>query len=128
MNLFNTLLKSILFFSTLFPLTILANNDTPLLIHPEYSIGLDLGVGRPTNLGNTTTFPLGYSTFYYSSNNKNLNPLISGVSISKVLTINSLCTLQVGVSVHYISTMGVNGNLEQGISIPYYQSTYSYSI
>jgi hypothetical protein len=129
MNLFRTLLKHILFFSIFFPTTILANNSQSLLPNRQYSIGLDLGVAKPTNLGNSTTFPLGYSTFSYSPVTQNVHALISGISISKVLAITPLSTLQIGVSAHSLSSsISVKGNLEQGISPPYYQATYSYSI
>lgn len=94
----------------------------------SYSIGLDLGIAKPTNLGPKTTFPLGYSTFTYSPDINNVQTLISGISLNKTLPIMSLYTLQAGISYHYLASMNVNGNLEQGISPPYYQSTYAYTI
>jgi opacity protein-like surface antigen len=109
------------------PIIALANNSA-LVTNQQYSIGLDLGVGKPTNLGSATTFPLGYSTFSYSPNGNDVYPLIAGISISKILTIDPFYTLQAGVSAHYISRMNVKGDLEQGISPPYYQANYSYNM
>jgi opacity protein-like surface antigen len=127
MNFFSTLFKYILFFSILIPIVALANNPPSLLTSRQYSVGLDLGVAKSTNLGNSTTFPLGYSTYSYSSSTHNVDALVSGISISKILTIAPLDTLQIGVSAHYISNMTAKGNLEQCIS-SYYQSTYFYHI
>ena len=120
--------RYILFFLAFVPTTVLAKNSFLLLNNNSYSVGLDLGVAKPTNIGKSTTFPLGYSTFSYSSSSNDAYALISGVSVNKTLTINSLYTLQVGISYHYISSMDVKGNLAQGVSSPYYQSTYSYSV
>lgn len=124
----SSLVRYVLFFLAFAPMTTLAKNSVSLLNNNPYSVGLDLGIAKPTNIGKSTTFPLGYSTFAYSSNSNDAHALISGVSVNKTLTINSLYTLQVGISYHYISSMDVKGNLEQGISSPYYQSTYSYSV
>ena len=128
MNLFNTLLKSILFFSTLIPALTLADNTLLPSTNRQYSIGLDFGVARPTNIANSSTFKSGYSTFSYGSNTNSIYASISGISVNKILTIAPLYSLQAGVSFHHISSMDVNGNFEQGISPPYYQSTYSYSV
>lgn len=128
MNLFSTFLKSILFFSTFIPVIALADNTLPSSTNRQYSIGLDLGAARPTNIGSATTFQSGYSIFSYSSNTNNIYALFSGISLNKIFTIAPLYSLQAGISFHHISSMNVNGNFEQGISPPYYQSTYSYSI
>jgi opacity protein-like surface antigen len=109
-------------------MTTFATNSVSLLNNNPYSVALELGIAKPTNLGKSTTFPLGYSTFSYGSNSNDAHALISGLSVNKTLTINSLYALQVGISYHYISSMDVNGILEQGVSSPYYQSTYSYSV
>lgn len=118
----------VLFFLVFAPMTTLAENSVSLLNNNPYSVGLDLGIAKPTNIGKSTTFPLGYSTFSYSSSRNDPHTIISGVSVNKTLTINSLYTLQLGISYHYLSNMDVKGNLAQGISSPYYQSSYSYSI
>lgn len=128
MNLFNTVFKHILFFSTLIPAVVLANNSPSLSNNGQYSLGLDFGIAKPTNIGQPTTFPLGYSTFSYSSNTENSHALVPGVFINKVFSISSLYTVQVGLSAHYLSNMDAQGNLTQGISPPYYPSTYSYNI
>ncbi|GEM_PF-3246701 len=128
-NLFRTFFKYILFFSILIPtITFAANNSPLLLTSSQYSLGLDLGVANPTQLGNAPIFPLGYSTYSYSPNDNNVFAAMYGVSISKILTIDSLYTLQLGVSFHHVSSMDVKGDLAQGISPPYYQSNYSYNI
>src|SRR5579864_28233 len=127
MDFFRTLssfVRYVLFFLAFVPMTTLAKDSVSLLNNNPYSVGLDLGIVNPTNIGKSTTFPLGYSTFIYSSNSNDARALISGISVNKTLTINSLYTLQIGISYHYISSMDVQGNLEQGISSPYYQSTY----
>lgn len=124
----SSFVRYVLFFLVFVPMASLAKDSVSLLNNHPYSVGLDLGIAKPTNIGQSTTFPLGYSTFSYSSNSNDARALISGVSVNKTLTINSLYTLQVGVSYHHISSMDVKGNLEQGISPPYYQSTYSYNV
>jgi len=121
-------IRSGLFVLACVPIGTLAENSVSLLNNNPYSLGLDLGLAKPTNIGKSTTFPLGYSTFAYSSNNNDTHAVISGVSVNKTLPINSLYTLQAGISYHYISGMNAKGNLEQGISSPYYQSTYSYRV
>lgn len=128
MAFFSALHKRILFFSIFFPIATLADTSASLFSNNQYAIGVDLGIGKPTNLGSATTFSSGYSTFSYSSNTNNSDTFISGISISKLFTLDPFYTLQVGGSVHHISNMNVTGNLEQGISAPYYQSTYSYSV
>lgn len=130
MNLFNTF-KHSLFFLTFIPIVALANtnnNPSSLLTNPQYAVGLDLGVTKPTNLGSSTTFPIGYSTFSYGSNTSDVHAVFSGISISKIVTVAPLYTLQVGASAHYISNISAKGDLEQGISPPFYQSSYAYSI
>ena len=117
-----------IFFLALAPILALASNNVSLLNNNPYSVGLDLGVAKPTNIGKSTSFPLGYSTFAYSASNNDVHALFSGVSLNKTLTLTSLYSLQVGISYHYISSMDVKGNLQQGISPPYYQSTYIYSV
>jgi opacity protein-like surface antigen len=114
--------KSILFFLIFFPLVTLANTNPS-----QYIVGVDLGLAKPTNISGST-FPLGYSTFSYGSNTNDIRALISGISISKLFTINQLNSFQIGLSAHYIPNMNVQGSLEQGISPPFFQSTYSYSI
>jgi opacity protein-like surface antigen len=118
-----------LFFLVFVPALTLANNGSASLLNKnQYLVGLDLGAAKPTNLGNATTFPLGYSHFSYSSSHNDARALISGISLNKTFTLVPLYTLQVGVSFHHIVTVDAKGDLEQGISPPWYQSTYSYSV
>lgn len=120
--------RYILFFLALISINTLADTGTVFLNNNSYSVGLDLGVAKPTSVGNSTSFPLGYSTFSYSSGSNDIYTSISGISLNKLFTLAPAYTLQVGLSYHYISRMNINGNLEQGITPPYYQSSYSYRI
>jgi opacity protein-like surface antigen len=120
--------KLFLSFICFLPAITLADNNASLTDKNAYSIGMDLGVAIPTQAGNSVTFPLGYSTFSYSPNNNNGHTYITGISFSKMFALAPLYAIQVGASYHYISNMGVKGNLMQGISPPYYQANYSYVI
>ncbi len=91
-------------------------------------LGLDLGISEIQNLGNTASFPLGYSTFQYTPNNTTKDPSRFGAYVAKQFSLSSLNALQIGVSYHYITTMSVNGTLEQGISPPFVPFSYSYSL
>jgi hypothetical protein len=122
------LIRYFLLLFIFFPIITFADNKIVLLNDNSYSIGLDLGIVKPTNLGPSTTFPLGYSTFTYSPDTNNIQNLFPGISLNKNLALIPSYTLQVGISYHYIPPMNVNGNLEQGISPPYYQSTYAYEM
>lgn len=99
----------------------MTNNDA-------YILGVDLGVGHPTNLGNTTQFQLGYSTFIYNPSHDYPWPFYGGVSVHKNLIKTSRYLLEAGLSYHYFSRMKVNGDLSQGISQPFYQANYFYSV
>ena len=94
----------------------------------RYVIGLDVGISATTSVGNTTSFPIGYSTFNYTTNNKTDDPLRFGAFLSRNLQLSSRNALQMGVSYHYITDMGVKGVLQQGISPPFYPFTYHYSM
>ncbi len=121
--------RYISFFLALIPIIALANDDNKSLLKDSpYSVAVDLGVAKPANIGNSTTFPLGYSTFSYSPGSNDVYTSISGISLNKTFAIAPLYRLQVGLSYHYVSRMNVNGNLAQGISPPYYQSSYSFRI
>ncbi|MCX7115614.1 MAG: hypothetical protein NTW08_06890 [Gammaproteobacteria bacterium] len=110
-------------FSCLTYSPLFANNDVP-----QYVLGLDLGLSETTSLGNAITFPLGYSTFIYTPYHHTDTPLRYGVSLSKNIPLTPFNTLQLGVSYHPYTSMQVNGTLQQGISQPYYEASYSYSI
>jgi opacity protein-like surface antigen len=120
--------RYILFFLTLISINTLADTDTSFLTSDSYSVGLDLGMAKPTSIGDSTSFPLGYSTFSYSPGSNDIYTSISGISLNKLFALAPAYTLQVGLSYHYISRMNINGNLEQGITPPRYQSSYSYRI
>lgn len=104
-------------------LTLLNTNDY------DYIVGIDLGVGYPSNLGNSAQFPVGLSTFTYEPRNNNNYPFYGGISIDKnILLINNAYLLQAGLNYSYLSTMVVNGNISQGIEPPYYQANYTYAV
>lgn len=103
-------------------------DDTVYTAKNSYSVGLDIGGARPTQLGNSASFPLGYSTFSYFPSNNNDNATIYGISFNKIFSIAPLYSVQVGASYHHLSNMDVQGILMQGISPPYYQANYSYKI
>jgi len=117
--------KNFLFFLTLVPAAALASITS---FNGQYSVGLDMGLARPTNIGRSTVFPLGFSTYLYGSNTSDIDSLFTGISVSKTLKMDSPDILRIGVSAHYISGMNAEGNLQQGISPPYYPSKWSYSI
>lgn len=92
------------------------------------SIGLDFGVAKPTNAGESASFPLGFSTFSYSSNHNNDHNDIFGISFDKMVVLAPFYSAQVGASYHYLSSIDIKGNLQQGIAPPFYQANYSYNI
>lgn len=94
----------------------------------SYTLSADLGVGNPTKLGSSTQFQLGYSTFIYNPKNSYEWPFYGGIAIDKNIIKNAYYLFQLGLSYHYFSPMSVNGNLKQGITPPYYQANYTYSI
>jgi len=94
----------------------------------QYVFGLDVGTSATSHLGNSASFPLGYSTFIYKSKSKTHNPVRFGVSMSKNINFSSQNAVQIGISYHDITKMGVNGSLEQGISPPFTPFNYNYSI
>lgn len=98
-------------------------------VKQQYIFGLDLGLSAPNNLGNSTSMPLGYSTFSYQAQHHNdFGPLRFGATFSRRLTFTPKSSLDIGLSYHALSTMLVNGNLNQGISPLYYPTTYQYSV
>lgn len=105
-----------------------AGKPITLPIDDSYTLSVDLGVGHPTKLGNSTQFQLGYSTFTYHPKNSYEWPFYGGIAIDRNVIKNTLYTVQLGLSYHYFSPMSVNGNLKQGISPPYYQANYTYAI
>jgi len=93
-----------------------------------YSVGLDLGVSRANQVGESTSFPLGYSNFIYTPSDNTDNETIAGISLDKIFFFAPLYSVQVGASYQHLSNMDVNGTLAQGISTPYYQANYAYTI
>lgn len=116
----------IIFF--LFSNVIFALEKIELTHNDPYMVGVDLGVGHPGKLGNSTQFSLGYSTFIYHPKDDNSWPFYGGVSISKNLIQKIFYTIQSGISYHYFSPMRVKGTLLQGITPPHYQANYFYAI
>jgi opacity protein-like surface antigen len=102
--------------------------DTINADYYRYIIGLDIGISATTTLGNTTSFPLGYSTFNYSANNTIDDPLRFGAVLRRSFQLSPHHALQLGMSYHYTTNMDVDGSLQQGISPPFYPFTYHYSI
>lgn len=92
------------------------------------SVGLDFGVAMPTNVGNSATFPLGFSTFSYSPRTHINCDYISGISFNRMFVLAPLYSAQIGASYHYLSNMDVKGDLMQGIAPPFYQANYYYRI
>lgn len=121
------LFRRILFFCLCFFPTLTFANRSIVNQNP-YSVGLELGTIKPTNLGNSTSFPIGFSTFSYGSNTNDSHATFFGVSANKIFTLAPRYSAQIGASYHYISNMNVEGNLLQGVSTPYYQANYSYTV
>lgn len=107
---------------------ILAGKNLTPFNDEAYTIGLDLGIGHPTNLGKSSQFQLGYSTFIYSPIRNNLHPFYGGLSLDKSVIANGMYLVQMGLSYHYVSNMRVDGNLSQGITPPFYQANYAYAV
>ena len=107
---------------------VFSQSDRLTLPERYYVFGVDFGITRSQNLGNSTSFPLGYSTFIYQGNNDTVSPLRFGISISKNISVSQLDAVRLGLSYHYITNMAINGLLEQGISPPYSSFTYAYKI
>ena len=105
-----------------------AKKDEHPLQTNRYVFGLDLGTSLIRNLGNATSFPLGYSTFSYTPNQHREQPLRFGASLRKTINFLSLDAVQVGISYHHITKMSVHGALEQGMFPPFSQFNYSYSM
>ncbi len=98
-------------------------------VKKQYIFGLDLGLSAPSNLGNSTSIPLGYSTFSYQAQHHNdFGPLRFGATLSRRLIFTPKNALDIGLSYHTISSMLINGNLNQGIYPLYYPATYQYSV
>lgn len=95
----------------------------------DYTVGVDLGVGYPSNLGNSAQFPVGLSTFTYKPKHNNTYPFYSGISVDKnIVLINNAYLLQAGLNYSNLSAMVVDGNISQGIEPPYYESNYTYAV
>lgn len=105
-----------------------AHNSAAISHTDRFSLGLDLGPSWTSNLGNSTQFPLGYSTFSYTAKHNAETAMLYGISLGKSISLNALHTLQIGLTYHYIPNLDANGYLQQGISTPYYQANYSYSV
>jgi opacity protein-like surface antigen len=87
-----------------------------------------VGTSETNRIGKLLSVPLGYSTFVYTPENKTNHPFRFGVSMGKTIQVSSLNALQLGLSYHYITQMDANGVLAQGVTPPYPQFNYRYSI
>ncbi|WP_133128498.1 outer membrane protein [Legionella nagasakiensis] len=108
--------------------SISAQNDIFLNKNSQYGLIFDLGWSKTRDIGEYTAFPLGYSTFIYNPLKKTNYPARYGATFSKIIKGSEKNLLQVGLSYHQIQRMNVDGKLYQGISPPYYMSSYSYRI
>jgi opacity protein-like surface antigen len=124
----SSILKNALLMCCIFAYVPSTFAEQDILKNNRYVFGLDLGISVVSDLGNATSFPLGYSTFSYHPQSKTLDPLRYGASFSRHMRLSDRNAMEIGISYHSITQMHVNGTLEQGISPPYYSAGYQYSV
>ncbi|KTC64720.1 Opacity protein and related surface antigens (plasmid) [Legionella adelaidensis] len=103
-----------------------SNTPENITSDKRFVLGLDLGLTAKEQLVKSTRFPLGYSTFIYTPS-KN-NPARYGVSLGRIFKLNSSNNLVIGLGYHQFNSFNVSGTLQQGISPPFFNANYQYTV